>query len=347
MRREHRIHGPYKHGKRWRCHIPGGGPDGKTGYRTFETRAAAIRYKETATVEAQGITVSASITAFLDATRARERTELTIKAYSQLLNLLLDDYLHRPVRAVARHGATLYAAVIDGRSADSHQNLLVAGRLWARWCVRQGWLSSDPFAEVEPVGQRAHGADKARLTVDESRKLEAWCLEHADDQGAVLTLGYLYLGSRNSELVRRDVRDVDDDGRVLQIGKTKTRAGRRALAIPPLLSELLRALCSGRAGDTPIFTNTRGARMSRYIARRHVRRVCDLAKVTALPPQALRRTWSSLADAVGEAPLSIARHLGHAIPAAPKVTEQAYLHRGAVAAAQGERVLRVIRGGRA
>jgi len=290
--------------------------------------------------------VSAAIESFLDVTRARGRAELTIKAYNQRLNQLLGDYLQRPVRAIARRGVELYAAVLDGRSADSHQNLLVAGRLWARWCVKQGWLHADPFGEVELVGQRVHGADKARLTVDESRKLEAWCLAHPDDQGAVLTLGYLYLGSRNTELARRDVRDVDDGGRVLRIGKTKSKAGRRMLAIPPGLSELLLALCSGRAPDAPIFTDTRGARMSRMVARKHVLRVCKAAEVTVLPPQALRRTWASLADAVGEAPLSIARHLGHSVAAAPKVTEQAYLERGAVAAAQGERAFRVIRGGR-
>ena len=58
--------------------------------------------------------------------------------------------------------------------------------------------------------------------MDESRKLEAWCLAHPDDQAAVLTLGYLYLGSRNTELARRVVRDLDDDGRLLLIGKIAT-----------------------------------------------------------------------------------------------------------------------------
>ncbi|MFN2530924.1 MAG: amidohydrolase family protein, partial [Pyrinomonadaceae bacterium] len=36
---------------------------------------------------------------------------------------------------------------------------------------------------------------------------------------------YLLLGPRASELVRRNVRDVDDGGRLLWIGATKTAAG--------------------------------------------------------------------------------------------------------------------------
>ena len=348
MRREGPgVYGPYKHGGKFRVHfVTRSGGTRKTTYETFDTRGAALACLDAARDEAQGITVSAAIKAFLDVTRARGRAELTVVAYEQRLNSLLSAYLHRPVRAVAHRGAELYAAVLEGRTADSHQNLLTAGKLWAKFCVRQKWLKSDPFAGVEPVGQRTHGADKERLTVDESRKLEAWCLAHGDDQAAVLTLGYLYLGSRNTELAVRDVRDLDDDGRLLLIGKTKSRAGRRKLRIPEVLSELLRALVAGRAPDDPIFVDANGNRMSRNVARKRVRAVLAAAGVRVLPPQALRRTQASLATEAGETALAVARHLGHAVGAAPRVTGQAYIERDAASAAQGERALKVLQGGK-
>lgn len=287
--------------------------------------------------------MSVAIEAYLAVKRAQGRAPLTIDAYESRLNMLLADFLGRPVRAIQHRGAELYTAALTGRSADGHQNLLTAGRLWARWCVKQRYLKVNPFAEVEPLGQRTHGADKSRLTVDESRKLEAWCLAHPDDVGAVLTLGYLYLGPRNTELSRRSVRDLDDDGRLLWIGKTKSKAGRRKLAVPEALAEMLRALCADRPGDAPMFVGVCGGRMHNDVARRHVVRVCAAAGVSEATPQALRRTWSSLATDASVAGLAVSSHLGHA---STKVTQQSYVDRDTATAAQGERALRVLQGGR-
>lgn len=340
-----RAHGPYRHGQKWRVHfVSGSGGNRTTTYEVFASRSDAQKCYDDATDEAQGLTVGAAITAYLDVKRAQGRAPLTLKAYEGRLGLLLANYMKRPVRSIQNRGTELYAAVLDGRSADGHQNILKAGSLWAKWCVKQRWLRSNPFAEVEPIGQRVHGADKVRLTVDESRRLEAWCLATPSDQGAVLTLGYLYLGTRNTELAReRSIRDLDDDGRLLWIGKTKSKAGRRKLLIPEALGVLMRARCAGRPADAPIFTDYNGNRMGPDAARKHVRRVCAAAEVTVVPPQGLRRTQASLATEAGETALAVARHLGHA---GTQVTEQSYIERDAAVAAQGKRALQVIRGGR-
>lgn len=342
-----RAHGPYRHGRKWRVHfVTGSGSDRTTTYEVFASRADAQKCYDAATSEAQGITVGAAIKAYLDVKRAQGRAELTVIAYEQRLRILLGEYLSRPVRSIRHRGAQLYADVLEGRSADGHQNLLVAGRLWARWCVKQKWLKADPFADVEPVGQRMHGADKARLTVDESRKLEAWCLDHPDDIGAVLALGYLYLGTRNTELAKRDVRDLDDGGRLLWIGRTKTRAGRRMLRIPDALGDMLITLAADRPGDVPLFIDSFGKRMSSNTALKHVNRVCKAAGVTVVPPQALRRTHATIATEAGETSYAVARALGHATGEAPKVTAQSYIERDAATAARGAAALRVIRGGK-
>jgi integrase len=124
-----------------------------------------------------------------------------------------------------------------------------AGRQHPRLVVKRKWRRSNPFAEVEGVGPVGRGADKPRLTVDESRRLQGYCHAHAaTDLGAVLTLAYLLLGPRASELVRRNVRDVDDGGRLLWIGATKTTAGRRRPLVPDELAVYLAAIAAEQRG---------------------------------------------------------------------------------------------------
>lgn len=349
MRREKaRVHGPYQHGTKWRVHfVTGSGRNRKTTYEVFATWSDAQKCYDEATDEAQGITVGDAIGSYLDFKRAQGRADLTIVAYEERLHLFLADFLKRPLRSIARRGQALYMDALPGRSADTHQNLLTAARLWANWCVKQRWLKLNPFADVEAIGQRVHGGDKERLTIDECRMLEAWCLARSTERDAVVTLAYLYLGPRNTELGRRDVRDLDDGGRLLWIRKTKTAAGRRGLRLPDQLGDMLAALCAGRRPEDPLFVDSRGQRMSRNVARNIVRRVCKEAGVPVVSPQALRRTHATLATDIGETGPAIARALGHSMGGAPRVTAQSYIGADAVSAAQSSRALRVIRGGRA
>jgi len=351
MRRRNkwRISGPSKHGRKWRLQFArGSGDEREVRYETFDSRAEAEAALDAAVDFAQGTTVRQAMDQFLAEKRATGLADTTLKSYAERLQLLLGPVLARPIRAVLTRAASLYASTWERaggrpRAADTHQHALMLGGLWARWCVKRGLLKTDPFADVLPVGRRVVGADKPRLTVDESRKLEAWCLAHPDDQGAVLTLGYLYLGSRASELVRSDVRDLDDAGNLLWIRVTKTAAGRRRLAIPPALRGLLLGLTTGRAADAPLFIREDGTRCSRDTARRHVLRVTAAAGVTALPPQALRRTQATLATEAGETALAVARHLGHATGEAPPVTGRSYVGRDAAAGARQERAVRLLR----
>ena len=109
---------------------------------------------------------------------------------------------------------------------------------------------------------------------------------------------------------------------------------------------MLLKLAAGRPPDAPLFVRPDGVRWSRYIARRRVREALEHAGVTVLPPQALRRTHATLATEAGESALAVARQLGHATGAAPAVTGRSYVGRDAAVAAQGDRALRVIQGGR-
>lgn len=298
--------------------------------------------------------MSAAIEAFLEHKRAKGLAPATLESYEDRLAALLGDVGDRPVRYLRGRGDQLYAAAQAKRAADTHRGALVVGKMLGAWLVKHRWLRASPFAEVEPVGRRVVGADKARLTVDESRKLQAKCHELGGaDPGAVITLGYLLLGERATELVSCDVRHLDDGGALLWLPGTKTDAARRRLIVPHELRPLLIALAGGRPGDRPLFLSEAsrrwpaGRRWTRHMAYWHARRVCRAAGVPELGPQGLRRTQATLATEAGETGLAVARHLGHATGEAPAVTHRAYVGRDAAKAAAVERGIVVLQGGKA
>lgn len=359
-----KIYGPYEYFNQFRVHVvTRRGGKRTTLYQTFATRDLADAFIAGARDEAQGVTVKQSVDRFLDWKRERELANSSVESAEDRLAMILGPLMQRPVRAVLGRGAELYVQARvypkghrrEGkpRAADTHQNALAVAKDWGAWCVKQRMFRANPFAEVEAVGRKVEGADKPRLTVDESRQLQAHCHKHAaTDPGAVITLAYLLLGSRASELVKRDVRDLDDHGRLLWIGRTKTGAGTRRLLIPDELTPYLVAIADGRPGDAPLFVSEAsrrwpaGRRWSRHMAYNHVRRIAADAKVPVLPPQALRRTQATLAEDAGETALAVARHLGHATAAAPAVTHRSYVGRDTVRNAAVKRGLAALRGGR-
>lgn len=249
----------------------------------------------------------------------------------------------RPLRWLSTRGEELYSAAQIERSADTHQAELGLAKQLGELAVKRKWLRVDPFANVEPVGRKTHGSSKPRLRVDESRKLRDYCLADTSDQHRIITLAYLLLGARASELVKRNVRDLDDGGSLLQIERTKTSAGVRRLALPEELRGPLLDLVKGRQPADPIFVREDGKRATRHWAYHHVRRILGEAKVPVLSPQALRRTQSDLATDAGVAAVEIARHLGQT---SSVVTDRSYRDPAVVAGARQERAFRVLAGGR-
>jgi integrase len=246
----------------------------------------------------------------------------------------------RPLRWIARRGDELYAAARVDRSADTHQAELALAKQLGELCVKRRWLRQNPFATVEPIGRKKHGSTKSRLSVDESRKLRDYC-HSIGDQHAVITLAYLLLGSRASEIVRRDVRDLDDNGRLLVIRRAKTPTGNRRLVIPEELRLPLLELARNKLPGAPLFTKEDGDKATRYWAYHHVKRMCREAKVSEVSPQGLRRTSSDLATDAGMAGPEIARHLGQV---STVVTDRSYRDRNVVAAAKMERTLQALQG---
>lgn len=250
---------------------------------------------------------------------------------------------NRPVRWLSNRGEDLYAAAQVKRSADTHQAELALAKQLGDLCVKRRWLRANPFASVDPAGRKRHGSSKPRFRVDESRKLREYCLARSSDPRAVVTLAYLLLGSRASEIVRRDVRDLDDGGALLWIERAKTPTGNRRLIVPDELRAPLLRLAKGKKPTEPIFTKEDGARATRHWAYHHVRQIMKEAGVPVLSPQAIRRTVTDLGTEAGALGPVIAAHLGQTSEA---VTDRSYRDPNIVAEAARGRSFRIIAGGR-
>lgn len=290
--------------------------------------------------------------AWFDYKRAKGRPEATIATYRDMLAPFLGHVMNRSVRYLLGRGDELYAAAQvfprghrragQRRAADTHRNGLGRASELCDWLVKKRWLPRNPFAEVESVGGRSVGADKVHLTTDEARALDQWCQERIDDDKALLTLCYLVLGTRASELCKRNVRDLDDDGSVLRIGKTKTANGRRGLGLPEHLGAALLARTAGRAGDEPLFRNLHGRRLTRALASLWVKETCAAAGVTVVSPHGLRRTGASIAEEINQTGRAISEYLGHANTKAQPVTHRSYVGREVAAQAKVDRTLRAL-----
>lgn len=339
-----RVYGPYPKGNIWRVHIVTTSEGRRrTNYRSFESLELAEEWINTASGEAPSETVRTVVDLFLEAKRKRDLSPFTIENYEfRLVRLLgLPRNANRPLRWLLERGADLYQASVFG-AGDTHINGLNVGRMFGNWCVKQKMLRANPFANVEAIGRKRHGSTKDRLTVNESRQLEAYCCQHADNPDCVLTYGYLMLGKRASELAGVTVRDLDDEGRLLRIRKSKTTASVGSIPIPELLREMLLALADGKSLDAPVFVNLDGRQLSRYGARDRVRAVTKAAIGREVPPQELRRTFTDNAGRQGIALRTIAEMTGHT---SPTVTKRSYIDRDVVEASAVRRNLQVLQGG--
>ena len=194
-----------------------------------------------------GRTVTVALEDFLAHLRADGRAEGTVgyRLHGLLRDGERDRLLTSLTPAVARQ---LYERrVADGVKPDTHRGELAVARQFAAWCVERGWIPADPFAKVKPVGRKRAGRGKPQLRVDEGRVLLDFLLARCAGGATpepVAVLAALLLGPRAPEFVEREVRDLDDNGRLLWIPDSKSDSGRRVLEIPRCCS---RSSASSRA----------------------------------------------------------------------------------------------------
>lgn len=191
----------------------------------------------------------------------------------------------------------------------THQLRLKAAKTFFRWVVARGYLPQNPFQHVRPVGKMNVG--KPQLSLDEARRLTRylWPRATAGDEGATALLTQLLLGLRSSEVLRRQVRDLDDAGQVLIIPSGQTGNSRRRLVVDERLRPLLLRQIEGKTPDELLFGRGPGHRTD-YLCRR-LRLYCEEARVPVVCPHSLRGLHSTLALEAGATSAAVASALGH------------------------------------
>lgn len=359
-RKGERVLGPYEDGSLWQVIVVDA--NRRRRYRRFETRAAAEQYVG---LFAERITRAATtIHEALDAyerylsvekgnkpkswkeTMRRLRVFIPERAQDLVLDALpehvADGWYRELVEARDEEGRPVYAV-------DSHRNYLAEARSFFKWCILKRWLSENPLANTQGEGRRRHGKDQLRI--DEARKWMAKACELADqgEDGAVAALMTLLLGMRASEVVSRQVRDVDDEGRLLWIPSSKTEAGRRKLEVPEVLRPRLLAVVDGRPGDQLLFRGRTGKGRGRAAHRDRkwpttwVQTICELAGVPVITSHGMRGLHGTLAVDAGLSPHLVAASLGHE---SFSTTETSYAKKDTVAAAKRRKGISVLQGGK-
>jgi integrase len=331
--RTEKAHGPYPHGNRWRVILVAA--NGARRRRSFKTEQLATEYLEIWQEETDGRTLASAIDLYLAHLRTRGlRPGSVTTIWYRLRGLLRVVERDRSLRSLT---VTVARSLLAKRrtevKTDTQHGELAAVGGFTSWCVKQGWLRSNPFDGLEPEGARASG--KPQLRIDEARTFLETALGEGTPSGLAAAIALL-MGMRASEITGRVVRDVDDGARVLWIERAKTRKGDRHLEVPEVLRPRLAELVAGRAGGEMLFGD-----VDRQWIAYHVRRLCELAGVPVVGPHGLRGTQASIA-----ARAVPVEHVADALGQnGPGVTRRHYLANGAEQDGRQRAALRVLQGG--
>lgn len=345
--RRERINGPYKHGNKFRIVVTRA--DGEQTTQSFKTEAEAQRVAHEARTQAQGRSLMIAVDAYEVEMRERGLAGCTIERHRYHLDRLLQTktHGHRPLTWLTpKRARQLYDESRAGAAPDTHRNGLKVGRSFGRFAVDRGWLPADPFAKVVGVGKRRRG--KPQLHIDEGNRLIAACYAERSRESIAVATGLL-LGYGASEVTQRQVRDLDNGGRVLHVTKGKNGFRVRSVEVPDELRPFLLELAKGRPGSAYLFGTGDIDRPSRYWIYWHCKRLCAVAKVPPVSPHGLRGTHATIAvgtvatsHSVSAALRAAGASLGHA-PGSP-ITATTYVAPGAVDAARQRAVMRVLDG---
>jgi integrase len=176
-----------------------------------------------------------------------------------------------------------YKKLCGELAVDTHRNALAEAKTFLDWCRRERIILTNPAEPIKGVGRRRKG--KPQLRIDEARKWLAKAVELAKqgEAGAVAAMCCFLMALRASEVVERQVRDLDDGGRLLWIPDSKTEAGKRTVEVPEVLRPLLLALCDGKGPEERLF-----GQHWRDWPRKWTQRICKLAEVPVVTAHGMR-----------------------------------------------------------
>lgn len=340
-----RVSGIYQEGERFR--VVAFCPERRSFWCGTRAEADAVAERLTQMFRQQSArTVGQAVEEYLEYLLQQGQRSISLRnlRYKLLPFLPAERMIHTITAEVA---AELYRAETQRPSrflrpmaAASHRASLKYARALFRWLVEdRKYLQSNPFEHVKPVGRVNTG--KHQLRLDEARKLHAWLLKQAErDERATAVLTQLILGLRSAEVLRRQVRDVDDHGRLFCIESGKTKNARRWLEIrSPALQALLAKQAQGRGPEELLFGAGRATPHEAPTLWKWLRSFCEDAGVPLVCPHSLRGLHSTLALEHGATSGLVAAALGHGSFA---VTQRHYVRPGTMAKLQQSKIVNAL-----
>lgn len=340
-----RVVGPYKEQNRWRI-VTVENKVRKSYFVESEVEALNLKRRlEREVTKPASRTVGEIMKEFIQDRISTGRTlPMTAESYRQRLSVLLAAYLDRDIADVTpKRAAVIYTNFTQHTfrghviAVATHRVALTTARIMWCWAIQRGYVSANPFAQVQPVGKINVG--KKQLRINEARSFTDAAVRlfvERNDRLALGALVALLLGLRASEVLKRTARDLDDGGRVLWIDSGKTQNARRHLKVPEALRPHLVSLSASCASDEYMFgTSPDGNPRRNNSFHLAVRRVCDAAKVPRVCPHSLRGLYATLAVESGAVADMVASSLGHGSFA---ITQRHYAQESAVRGAQTGRV---------
>lgn len=333
-----------------------GGAGGRT-YRYLASEEEAREWREVTEARLarlEGITIAVALDTFEINLRERGNLETSVTEAMRRLRLFFAPVMSLHLARLRQEkAAELYVRFREGKSADYHRNTLSGAKGFINWCIEEkGWVTENVLTRVKGVGKKNRG--KPQFTGDEARRWFAHLMDTAARRGsahdrresnaAIGLMMLLTMALRQSDVLKRRVRDVDLDGTVLRVSDGKTEKSNRPRKIPEALQPLIKQVIAGRDSKGYLFpANTKTGRHTIMWLWRAQERFCEAAGVPRVPPHGLKGTSGSILAETGELSDKIADHLSHEHRS---MTERHYIAPGIVDGAQAERAFAVIAGGR-
>ena len=318
MQKSARVLGPYKNGDKWRLVVLDGGSRKAVVAETHEAALALRDDLQGALKKHIARSFEESLEEYLKNLIDRGVSHDTADKVKRMLRPFLP--LDEPLTAIdAERAAQMYLDETKRTKSngepianDSHHLLLRRIKHFYKWAISRRYVTSNPFAEVTPIGRPRRG--KQQLRIDEARKLVATAMERAKtlDAGSTAILMQIFLGLRPTEALVRVVRDLDDQGRILWVPFGKTSHAKRRLQIPDALRDVLLLHAKDKPADAPLLGPPGDALHTRDIIRYRLKLLCQQLGLPTVCPHSLRGLNATLALDAGATAQHVAAALGHA-----------------------------------
>jgi integrase len=312
MRQIKRVDGPYQNGSKWRLRVVMLNGDRKYHAEQYATRQAAERARKAmivASARENGPTPRRAIDEYreflrLEAGNQPVSVETTISRLEGFFANAMDDSLV----SIDKKRAEELKAAHDVRPAwhrtagppisrETRRGVLAETKTFIRWAATKGYANLSAFEHLRLDGTRGKKVrrNRGKPKLRDHERLRWWAkameLARQGDEGALGAMMCLDGNLRSAEVLRRQIRDVEQGGRRLVVEWGKTKDSDRTVNFGPELGQLLARHVEGRNGEEELIrARARGGDAEDrkgWLCRQCVR-ICRLAEVPRVTPHGLR-----------------------------------------------------------